>query len=358
MDIKCYIDNVCAQKLKYYVGATKLEISGIGKSEIINGDIYLRDVIIFKQKCTGASTDLDEQDMARVQYQMTKAGDDLKNWNVWWHSHANMGVFWSGTDTTTINEHANNGSFLVSLVTNHKGEFKTRVDTFPKDVSPFDIVTFVNVQDDIPTTILPVENNPERYNEIDEILNKAYADVTEETDEITKVAKEELDRMFKEVTDQRDALIKEKNDGFNEKYNDLFIEYDKLSNVAVEDPELKEKIEAEVNEKIATVITYLPRKTKMPYWFDKENSVQDAIDSEIDYLKGEFGISNRQRKFLDGGFDEDDDLDYSYDGYKREFDKPTIVAPSKKSLKKKAKLERIKIYKEIKKQSKIGFKTT
>ena len=38
------------------------------------------------------------------------------------HSHVNMGVFFSGTDTSTLNEYAKLSNFCISLIVNNKGE--------------------------------------------------------------------------------------------------------------------------------------------------------------------------------------------------------------------------------------------
>lgn len=38
------------------------------------------------------------------------------------HSHVNMGVFFSGTDTTTLNEYAKLSNFCISVIVNNKGE--------------------------------------------------------------------------------------------------------------------------------------------------------------------------------------------------------------------------------------------
>ena len=44
-------------------------------------------------------------------------------------SHANMGVFWSGTDTATIRK-IGGSDFFVSLVTNKAGDYRVRLDIY------------------------------------------------------------------------------------------------------------------------------------------------------------------------------------------------------------------------------------
>jgi hypothetical protein len=53
-----------------------------------------------------------------------KHGKDIQF--VWWHSHAKMGAFWSGTDTKTMTEYSS-GDWSMFLVVNVRGEYKFRV---------------------------------------------------------------------------------------------------------------------------------------------------------------------------------------------------------------------------------------
>ena len=43
------------------------------------------------------------------------------------HSHVNMGVFFSGTDSSTLNEYAKLSNFCISLIVNNKGEMVAKV---------------------------------------------------------------------------------------------------------------------------------------------------------------------------------------------------------------------------------------
>ena len=78
---------------------------------------------------SGAHSDIETEALAKFQVELVQKGEDLSLWKLWWHSHATMGVFWSGTDTDTIDK-STEFEYLVSLVTNHKHEIKARVDTF------------------------------------------------------------------------------------------------------------------------------------------------------------------------------------------------------------------------------------
>ena len=117
------------QKLKYFTEGTNGEISGLGKSEFEDNEmISILDVEIFKQKCSGGSTVLDEGAMAQFLNELIIKGEDPAKWNVWWHSHADMDTFWSTTDEGTIEETTT--PFLISIVVNKKLNILTRLDVF------------------------------------------------------------------------------------------------------------------------------------------------------------------------------------------------------------------------------------
>jgi len=105
------------QQINWFVNRTDKEISGLGTVEIIDGVPIVTDVYMLKQECTGASTDIDQDAMMDLILHAHKKGKVL---NYWWHSHADMGVFWSGTDTATIKQFGGNG-VLYSTVFNRKG---------------------------------------------------------------------------------------------------------------------------------------------------------------------------------------------------------------------------------------------
>jgi hypothetical protein len=124
--------------LKYYTAGVPGEVSGMGKSHFDKekNQIVMTDIILFKQKCTSATTDLSDAQMGQFNYQLVRDGKNPAEWNVWWHTHGNFSVFWSGKDNETIAGHLEAGH-LVSLVTNKAGDFKARLDVFLQDSSPY-----------------------------------------------------------------------------------------------------------------------------------------------------------------------------------------------------------------------------
>lgn len=126
---KIYFLKSAYQKMRYYVSLCEDEISGLGKIEEQNGKLVVTDVQIFKQVVSGAHSDLDDDALAEFLFEKTKNGDDLAKWRLWWHSHAKMNVFFSGTDTNTIDT-STEFPWLISVVTNHKNEILARYDTY------------------------------------------------------------------------------------------------------------------------------------------------------------------------------------------------------------------------------------
>jgi hypothetical protein len=201
-------------------------------------------------------------------YEMDRSGEDPKNWNVWWHSHASMGVFWSGTDNDTIVSHANNGGFLISIVTNKEGKFKTRFDIFPKDISPLGVVTYYKAADDIDTEILPSMYNPTRRKEVAEILNVKIEKVEKDIKEIEDAYKEKIEQITKELQEEKSNLIQQLKLNYDTENMELEDEYKTLSGaVAMENEELKTSIENEVLLKVTTpvIVSYSDDGGKS-YW--------------------------------------------------------------------------------------------
>lgn len=122
-------------KMEAYIARVNTEISGFGKTEYdpYTDQIVITDIIIAPQRVTGTTTTLDRDGLAQWQQQLEASGDSVANWRLWWHSHVNMGVFWSATDTNSINDfdlQRPENNYMLSIVSNKKGEMKCRVDVF------------------------------------------------------------------------------------------------------------------------------------------------------------------------------------------------------------------------------------
>ncbi|NVM46731.1 MAG: hypothetical protein HWN79_17630 [Candidatus Lokiarchaeota archaeon] len=106
----------------YYVHKTKFEISGFGNVEIIDGIATVTDVFLIKQDNHSTETEIEGDALAKALYDHSISG--LKGeMKFWWHSHVDMGVFWSSTDMTTINSLTENGWFIHGVF-NKKDEHR------------------------------------------------------------------------------------------------------------------------------------------------------------------------------------------------------------------------------------------
>ena len=120
---KVLISSLAMTKINYWVQESNIEISGLGKCiyDKEKQAYHVSDVYLLEQENTGASTDIDAGAVAKLLYETREVEGHL---NFWWHSHVNMGVFWSGTDQATIEEFGTQG-FCLATVFNKKREMKS-----------------------------------------------------------------------------------------------------------------------------------------------------------------------------------------------------------------------------------------
>lgn len=145
-DHKLTLSHTARTDIAHYIRMCNYEIGGFGYVTINDsGDFFVDEIFLVEQTVTGTTVDFMDDGLA---YAVERAAKDdrLDELKFCWHSHVNMGAFWSGTDETMITG-MNNGMtpYIVSLVQNKKHETKQRVDFFPQgnEFSSFtDQVTF------------------------------------------------------------------------------------------------------------------------------------------------------------------------------------------------------------------------
>lgn len=108
-------------KIMYWVMKSPVEISGLGKCVHENGVYRVTEAYLLEQENGPASTDIDAEAAAKLLFE---SKDEPGHLNFWWHSHVNMGVFWSGTDTSTIKEFGGQGMCLATVF-NKKREMRS-----------------------------------------------------------------------------------------------------------------------------------------------------------------------------------------------------------------------------------------
>jgi len=112
MHPKLYIEPKAYEKLSYFVQLADGEISGFGKIKYIKPPIktvwdttekiMVEDVEIFEQGCSAGGTTLDGDALSKFIVSLIKRKQNPHDWRLWWHSHNDFGVSWSGVDEMAI----------------------------------------------------------------------------------------------------------------------------------------------------------------------------------------------------------------------------------------------------------------
>jgi len=127
--IKILIPRSVKNKIDDYINLTNAEISGLGDVEKVQDGVFrIKEVYLYKQTCTGGSTSIENTAVHDFIVDRLAIGGSVENVKFWWHSHYTMGVFWSGQDENAIQNIEND--YLISMVQNHRGDIKTRIDLF------------------------------------------------------------------------------------------------------------------------------------------------------------------------------------------------------------------------------------
>jgi hypothetical protein len=120
------------EQIQFYVDKSEVECSGLGKVVISPTGYQVTEVCLLKQENTGVHTEIDANAVTKAMFTLRNSEGGLY---FWWHSHVNMGVFWSGTDKATIEEIGANG-LCVAVVFNKKNERKGAVWLKGHELSP------------------------------------------------------------------------------------------------------------------------------------------------------------------------------------------------------------------------------
>jgi len=130
---KIFINPMAQAQIDNWVKICPQEISGLGTVELTpEGHFYVDQVYLLDQEVSASETELDEEAVIKLMASLPPAKQEKLRF--WWHSHVNMGVFWSSVDHACMQKlRSTVTDFLVSIVYNKKGEQKARVDV----MSPF-----------------------------------------------------------------------------------------------------------------------------------------------------------------------------------------------------------------------------
>lgn len=123
-----YLPEHVYAKMMGYIDAVDGEISGMGEV-VKEGNLYtVKDIWLLKQECTGASTRIDAISLADLRAEVFAQGKAQDGFQLWWHSHANMETFWSGTDKSTMQMFLADIPWMLFIVANKKRSFRARVE--------------------------------------------------------------------------------------------------------------------------------------------------------------------------------------------------------------------------------------
>lgn len=159
---------IALYKIQSWVKEASGEVSGYGLVIPHPEGFWIQDVYLPEQDCGGASTEIEPQAVADILMECTDKGVDTTKLKYWWHSHADMSVYWSGTDEDTIKDWVT-GDYVISSVFNKKGEVKHRVDL--KTPFPLTVENLIHKMH---------FDDPDLYNECaaqvkEKVKNKTYA---------------------------------------------------------------------------------------------------------------------------------------------------------------------------------------
>lgn len=123
---KIYMTPKVNAQIEHLVAECPTEINGIGRVSPLGDDFLIDEIAVLKQEATAASVMVDTEDFANF----IAHREDAHLWRLQWHSHANMGVFWSMQDEDAIETIGETAEWLISIVTNKQGQFLCRLDVF------------------------------------------------------------------------------------------------------------------------------------------------------------------------------------------------------------------------------------
>ena len=201
------------RKIMYWVDKATGEVSGFGYLKVNDdGDIVVYDAFLVEQDCTGSNTEMTDEGVAKAMVDAHGAGE-LDNMKLWWHSHADMDVFWSGTDEECIRS-IGGSKWWLSSVFNKKKKSKNRIDVF----RPMQMTT-----DDLPLRVAYEEREVKRelreqlelFAQVHDLGNDFSDNIMKRTlssdfgEFFTEEEKEELDDQFDDmVSESRGAYLR------------------------------------------------------------------------------------------------------------------------------------------------------
>jgi hypothetical protein len=124
-------------KLRLYARRCPFEIGGLGEVVVDDAGLLITDLFILPQRVTMSDTELSSEGLFALLGRLVAEGADVGRTRLWWHSHGDMELRWSDTDTETIENLP--GAFWVAVVTNRRGDLRCRLDTYAPERRTWDL---------------------------------------------------------------------------------------------------------------------------------------------------------------------------------------------------------------------------
>ncbi len=131
------LDNEVHRKVMHWVHKSPVEVSGFGTVEVEkDGVIRVVSAMLLPQKNGPAHTNIEADAICKALFELKDARGEML-W--WWHSHVNMGVFWSGTDHQAMRDFSGQGEdhWICATVFNKKGETRSAFYAPKGAISPW-----------------------------------------------------------------------------------------------------------------------------------------------------------------------------------------------------------------------------
>ena len=171
---KFYITELAYKKMMGYTQAVDGEVGGLLVVDETTDDVIISDITLPEQEISTGSVELDQNDMGKFMEDALKNNRELlPRLKGWWHSHAEMGTFWSGTDDTQFQHMLDyyTSKKVYGIVVNKKQDLILRVDM----QTPLGAITF----DKIPVDIIANKDNNQQFKEETDLkVKKKYSGVT------------------------------------------------------------------------------------------------------------------------------------------------------------------------------------
>jgi hypothetical protein len=128
--VKVVIKQKAFLKMYYMAKNAKDEIGGLLVISKIGKRYIVRDVILLPQKATPSEQTLDMDELGKFIIKLAKTNPGLlQDIRGWWHSHADMGVFWSGQDKITLNKlNRYFNDYFVAIELNRHNDWLCRIE--------------------------------------------------------------------------------------------------------------------------------------------------------------------------------------------------------------------------------------